>query len=245
LTFPLRTLDLSASIYRVREGTFGLVPDMEVSGNAWDATYRAGGPRHMRWVAELGMAPQHDDGAEDRRMTWDATIARLMGGYVAMRLHHPARIYPRGVGAGIFRPSRGSQSLGGEYSIDGAYLIDGTWHIDGGSTIAYVGTDAARYTDALHMTGLWPSATVFHAGDHFETGGNLYMVTATCVSDANGECTVPFLWKLWKPALEGDQINLHKPSARFVLASKDSGVQRYDLVFGAASLSGIEIPYVE
>lgn len=245
MTFPLHTLDLSASIYRVREGTFGLVPDMEISSGSWSTSYRTGGPRHMRWIAELAMAPMFDDGDEDRRMTWDATVARMMGGYIAMRLYHPARVYPRGVGAGIFRPRDGSQSLGGQYTIDGAYLIDGVWHIDGGSTLAYVGAAAPRYADAIHMTGLWPSSTVFVPGDHFELGGNLYMVTDICVSDASGECTVPFLWKLWKPALEGDQINLHKPTGRFVLASKDTGVQRYDLVFGATSLEATEIPYVD
>jgi hypothetical protein len=245
MTSPLQTLDLSASIYRVTEGTFGLVTDAELSTAAWGSIFRMGGPRHMRWIAELAMAPQYDDGFEDRRMTWDATVARMMGGFIGMRLHHPARIYPRGFGAGIYRPGTGSKSLGGKHAIDGGHLVDGVYYLDGGSTLAYVGSDARRYADAIHMTGLWPSSKVFHAGDHFGLGGNLYMVTDNCTSDANGECTVPFLWRLWKPALAGDRIELHQPTARFVLASADEGKQSYSSLIGSTSLSAVEVPYVE
>lgn len=245
MTFPLKTIDLAESIYRVTEGTFGLVPDAEISTAAWGNVARMGGPRHMRWIAELTMAPQYDDGAEDRRMTWDATVARMMGGFVATRLHHPARIYPRGFGAGIYRPGTGKASVGGQHTIDGGHLIDGVYHLDGGSTLAYVGADAPRYADSILMVGLWPSSVVFHAGDHFGLGGNLYMVTDKCVSDEDGRCMVPFLWKLWKPALAGDRIELHQPSARFVLASADEGRQSYSSLVGATSLSAVEVPYVE
>lgn len=245
MSFPLRTIDLAASIYRVREASFGLVPDSEIAPGSWGVGYRTGGPRHMRWVAELDMAPLYDDGDEDRRMTWDATVARMMGGHVAMRLYHPARIYPRGVGAGVYRPGHGKASLGGQHTIDGQYLIDGAFHIDGGSTVAYVAEDAPRYADSIVMTGLWPSSTVFHPGDHFGLGGNLYMVTDHCVSDANGECRVPFLWRLWKGALAGDRIDLHQPTARFVLSSSDGGPQSYGMIVGAASLSAIEVPDVD
>lgn len=245
MTFPLKTLDLAASIYRVAEGSFGLVPDAEISTAAWGTAFRMNGPRHMRFIAELTMAPQYDDGHEDRRMTWDAMVARLMGGFVAMRLYHPARQYPRGFGAGIFRPGTGSKSVADKHVIDGQYLIDGAYKIDGGSTIAYVAEDAPRYADSIVMSGLWPSSKVFHAGDHFEVGGNLYMVADDCLSDSSGNCRVPFLWRLWKPALTGDRINLHQPTARFVLASKDEGVQHYSVLLGATSLSAVEVPHVE
>lgn len=244
MDYPIKTLDLSASIYRVAEGTFGLVPDVEISTAAWGSLFRMSGPRHMRWVADLEMAPQYDDGFEDGRMTWDATVARMLGGYVAMRLYHPARVYPRGYGAGVFRPGTGSQSLGGKHVIDGQYLIDGAYKIDGGSTIAYVAEDAPRYADSLVMSGLWPSSKVFHMGDHFGLGGNLHMVTDDCQSDADGKCRVPFLWRLWKPALSGDRIELHKPTARFVLSSKDEGMQHYSTLIGATSLNAVEVPYV-
>lgn len=245
MSFPSKTLDLSESIYRVTEGTFGLVPDVEISTAAWGNLLRMGGPRHMRWIAELNMAPQYDDGSEDRRMTWDATVARMMGGFIATRLYHPARQYPRGLGAGIFRPGIGWKSVGGQHVIDGQHLIDGAYKIDGGSTIACVAEDAPRYADSIVMSGLWPSSKVFHAGDHFEVGGNLYMVTDACVSDASGNCRVPFLWRLWKPALTGDRINLKEPSARFVLSSADEGRQTYSSLIGATSLSAVEVPYVE
>lgn len=248
MTFPLTTLDLPASIYRVKEGTFGLVPDSEIFTSSWGDGIRVSGPRHMRWMAELSMAPQYDDRDEDRRMTWDVTMARMMGGYVAMRLYHPARVYPKGVGAGIFRVPIGVDSAGGVLNIDGQYFIEGTtgvFAIDGGSTVAYVGEDTPRYADSIPVTGLWPSSTVFHPGDHFGLGGNLYMVTDKCVSDASGNCRVPFLWRLWKPALEGDRIELHKPTGRFVLSSKDSGSQQYSMLVGATALSAVEVPYVE
>lgn len=245
MAFPLKTFDLKDSLYRVRTGTFGLVPDTELFTAPWGNTLRINGPRHMRWIADLEMAPQFDDGTEDRRMSWDVDMARAMGGHVAMRLWHPARIYPRGAGAGIYRNNGGPVSLGGSYTIDGSYLIDGAWRIDGGSTIAYVEEAAGRYADSVVMNGLWPSSTVFHPGDHFGLGGNLYMVSDHCESDAAGKCRVPFLWKLWRPALAGDRIDLKKPTARFVLANKESGTQQYSTVFGAASLSAIEVPYVE
>lgn len=246
MAFPIKTLDLAASIYRVSEGSFGLVPDAEISTASWGNVFRMNGPRHMRWVAELAMAVQYDDGVEDRRMTWDATVARMMGGFVAMRLYHPYRRYPRGFGAGVFRPAAfGKASLGDQYDIDGQYLVDGAYHIDGGSTLAYVAEDAPRYADSIVMSGLWPSSKVFHAGDHFEVGGNLYMVSDACMSDASGNCRVPFLWRLWKPALTGDRINLKEPTARFVLASADEGRQTYSNLIGATSLNAVEVPNVE
>lgn len=245
MTFPLKTIDLADSIYCVTEGSFGLVPDAEISTAAWGNVFRMNGPRHMRWVAELTMALLYDDCFEDRRMTWDATVARMMGGYVAMRLYHPARRYPRGLGAGIYRPGTGSASVGGQHVIDGQYLVDGAYHIDGGSTLAYVAEDAPRYADSIVMSGLWPSSKVFHAGDHFEVGGNLYMVADDCLSDSSGNCRVPFLWRLWKPVLVGDRINLKEPTARFVLASADEGRQTYSSLIGATSLSAVEVPNVE
>lgn len=245
MNFPERTIDLEDSIFRVTDGSFGLVPDAELTSGGWSNLFRVSGPRHMRWIANLTMAPQYDDGVEDRRMSWDATMARLMGGYVAMRIYHPFRIYPRGLGAGIYRPGYDSASVGGEYEIDGQYLIDGAYHIDGGSTLAYVAEDAPRYADSIVMSGLWPSSTVFHPGDHFEVGGNLHMVTDRCISDSAGECRIPFLWKLWKPAIAGDRINLHKPTARFVLSSADDGQQTYGLIVGATALNAVEVPHVD
>lgn len=245
MTYPFKTFDLSESIYRVASGTFGLVPDSEISTSSWGTMFRMNGPRHMRWVSDLEMAPQYDNGSEDSRMTWDASMARALGGYVAMRLYHPARMYPRGFGAGIYRPCTDSASIGGQYVIDGQHLVDGAYHIDGGSTLAYVDETAPRYADSVVMRGLWPSSKVFHDGDHFELGGNLYMVSGDCHSDADGRCRVSFLWRLWKPAVAGDRINLHKPTGRFVLSSKDEGMQSYSMLIGATSLSAVEVPVVD
>lgn len=245
MTFPIHIIDLPASIIQPVQATFRLLPEGEVSGGAWSPVPRSAGPRHMRWSCDMQMENLRDDGFEDQRATWDITVARMQGGAIACRLFHPARRLPRGVGAGIWRTSTDSDHVGGSYLIDGAYYIDGAWRIIGGSTIAYVGTAAPRYANALHMTGLVPNATVFHAGDHFETGGNLYMVSANCESDANGEATVPFVWKLWKGALEGDQINLRDPAGRFILVSKETGAQAYTSLFGNASIQAAEVPYVE
>lgn len=243
MTFPIQTIDLSESIFRAVEGTFRLIPDVEISTGQWDATPRASGPRHMRWSFDLTMAPLYDDGDEDRRMTWDITVARMQGGAIALRAYHPARLAPRGFGAGIHRV--GTQIIGGDlYNIDDIYLVDGH-HIDGsGSGYAYVAAEAPRYAEAIQMTGLVPSALVFRQGDHFSTGGNLYMVSDDCRSDADGRSTVPFLWKLWKPALIGDRIDLIRPTGRFVIASKDGGEQRYTTLFGDASLQAIEVPHI-
>lgn len=245
MSFPFKTIDIPESVYRVTEGAFGLVPDVEISTAAWGNLFRVSGPRHMRWVADLTMADMMACGAEDARMTWDATVARMMGGYVAARLYHPARVYPRGVGAGVFRSGYERETLGDGYVIDDRYLIDGVYHIDGGSTLGYAEEDAPRYADSMVMTGLWPSATVLLAGDHFETGGNLYMVTDKVISDAGGKARVPFLWRLWKPVLAGDRINFHKPTARFVLSSADVGRQTYTSLIGSASLSAVEVPHVD
>lgn len=241
MTFPLKTIDIEDSLYGVEKATFRLVPDQETSGGEWSPGMRVGGPRSMRWRCSLTMRPYQ----EHERMRWDIMVARAQGGLVAVRLHHPAHGYPRGVGSGIFQSMMQPTSLGGKFSVDDGYLLDGVHYIDGGSTIAYVAADAPRYADAIHMAGLWPSSRVFLAGDHFETGGNLYMVADDCLSDANGECMVPFLWRLWKPALAGDRINLHKPSGRFVFAARDTGEQVYNGSIGTATLQAVEIPEYE
>lgn len=238
--FPGGTIDHDPDLYGVERATFHLEADGVESNDAWDFGRRIGPPRAMRWHCDLQYGPFDDD----QRIRWDALIARTMGGYVAMRLHHPARHYPRGVGGGIYWSSGARLSIGGSYSIDGGHLVDGVHAIEGGTTIAYIGSDTARYADSLHMTGLWPSSTAFLPGDHFETGGNLYMVTDTAVSDANGECTVPFVWKLWKPALTGDAINLHKPTGRFVISGRAAAAQIYEGAIGRATLTAVEVPYI-
>jgi hypothetical protein len=244
MSFPRRTIDLASTIYRPVSGTFHLTPEGEYFTGAFSALPRSTGPRHMRWMCDLEMAPLHDNGLEDTRMTWEATIARLQGSFVAMRLFDPTRGLPRGKGAGIYRVAH-RLFAGDQFEIDGQYLIDGEYHITDGSSIAYVAQDEARYADSIVMTGLVPNETVFRAGDHFSLGGNLYMVSDDALSDENGESRVRFLWKLWKPALEGDRIDLCNPTGRFVMTDQNGGMLNKQPIVGSASLAAIEVPYVE
>jgi hypothetical protein len=246
MSYPIHTIDLPADLFRVQSNSFRLTPEGEFSTGQWAPTPRSTGPRFDRWTAKLDFGPFTKGASGDLRFKWEVFVARLRGTAVAFRMWDPLRVYPRGVGAGIWNPRspNGRRSLG-QYTIDGANLIDGIYHIDDGSTIAYVGSDAARYADALHITGLVPSATVFKAGDHIEVGGNLYMIMDDALSDANGETTVLLAWRLWKPALVGDQVNLHKPTGRFVLLSPDEGTMQRSQATGEASIQAIEVPYLD
>jgi hypothetical protein len=158
----------------------------------------------------------------------------------------PWRVLPRGAGAGIWNPrdSAGRRSTG-SYVIDGSYYIDGHYTIDGGSTIAYVGEDAERYADSVVMSGLVPSTVAFKTGDDFEVGGNLYRVMDDVTSDSSGVARVTLSWRLWKPAVAGDRINLYQPCGRFVLTDADQGVIQRSFYSGEASIDAIEVPYVD
>lgn len=244
MSFPLRTIDFPKSALRVSESTFHLSTEGEYSTGAFSPTPRSTGPRHQRWRTDVSTTALSDIDGEDQRMTWEATIASLQGTFIAMKLYHPARILPRGKGAGLYRI--GHQHYHGDgYLIDGQYRIDGEYEIVDGSPYAYVAEDAARYDDTIVMTSLVPSELVFRRGDHFGLGGNLYMIMDDATSDENGEVRVRFLWKLWKPALTGDRIDLFQPTARFVLTSQDGGTMTHVPLFGTASFSAIEVPYVE
>lgn len=246
MSYPLHTIDLPCRLFRTQGGSFRLVPEGEYFTGQWAPTPRATGPRFERWSAKLDFGPFTKGADGDLRFEFEVWVKRLGGTSVAFKMWDPLRVYPRGVGAGIWNPRHpnGRQSQG-RYTIDGAYLIDGIYHIDDGSTLAYVGSDAARYADALHLTGLVPSAVVFKAGDHIEVGGNLYMIMDEAVSDANGETTVLLAWRLHKPHLAGDQVNLHKPTGRFVLLTPDEGTMQRSYSTGQASIQAIEVPYLE
>lgn len=246
MSFPIHTIDLPCRLFRVEGGSFRLITEGEFSTGQWTSTPRATGPRFERWSAKIDLLPFLKGANGDLRFEYEAWVARLHGTSVAFNMFDPLRVYPRGAGAGIWNPRypNGRQSQG-QYNIDGAYLIDGIYHIDGGSTYAYVGTDAARYADALHLTGLVPSATVFKVGDHISVGGNLYMIMDEAVTDANGETTVLLAWKLHKPQLEGDRVDLHKPTGRFVLTAPDEGTMIRQGSSGQASISAIEVPFLD
>lgn len=250
MSYPLHTIDLPGRLFRIQGGSFRLVPEGEFSTGQWAPTPRSTGPRFERWTAKLDFAPFTKGANGDLRFEFEVWVKRLGGTSVAFRMWDPLRVYPRGVGAGIWNPRYPNALQNrGEYKIDGAYMVvgdDGKYYqIEGGSTLAYVGSDTARYSDALHLTGLVPSATVFKAGDHIEVGGNLYMIMDEAVSDANGETTVLLAWRLWKPALVGDQVNLHKPTGRFVLLNPEEGTMQRQYSTGQASIQAIEVPFLE
>jgi len=246
MSFPINTIDLPCRLFRVQGGSFRLVPEGEYSTGQWAATPRSTGPRFERWSAKIDLVPFMKGASGDLRFEYEAWVARLHGTAVAFRMWDPLRVLPRGVGAGIWNPKdgRGRRNLG-QYNIDGSFLIDGEHNIEDGDVAAYVGSDAPRYADALHLTGLVPSATVFKIGDHISVGGNLYMVMDEAVSDANGETTVLLAWKLWKPALVGDRVELYRPTGRFVLSAPDEGTLTRSYSTGQASISAIEVPYLE
>lgn len=243
MSFPIRTIDLPCELLLPVGGTFHHKPIGEFSQGQWLPYNRATGIRQKLWAAEIQAADFNKGQRGDRRFEFEAFIDRLDGTSVAFRLWDPWRIYPRGMGAGIWNPRypNGKQSQG-QYHIDVTHHIDGVYHIDGGSTLAYVAEDAERYADSLLMTGLVPSALVFKVGDDFEVGGNLYRVMDDATSDANGMARVLLSWRLWKPALAGDRINLHKPTGRFVMVDADQGVIQRANAGGQASFQAIEVP---
>lgn len=246
MSFPLHTIDLPCQFFRVQGGSFRLVPEGEFSTGQWAPTPRSTGPRFDRWTAKLDLAPFMKGANGDLRFEWEAWVARLGGTSVAFRMWDPLRVLPRAAAAGIWNPKdgRGRRNLG-QHNIDGSYLVDGEYGVEDGATTAYVASDAARYSDALHLSGMVPSATVLKIGDHISVGGNLYMVMDEAVSDANGETTILIAWKLWKPALAGDQVNLYRPSARFVLMSPDEGTLQRSYSTGQTSIQAIEVPFLE
>lgn len=246
MTYPIRTIDLPSDLFRVQGGTFRLSTEGEFSSGQWSATPRSTGPRQSRWTAQLDLLPFMRGADGDLRFRWEVFIARLGGTSVAFRMCDPLRVLPRGAGAGIWNPRNpnGRRSLG-EYSIGGGYLIDGAYHIDAGSTFAYVGSDTPRYADTLRIRGLVPSTLVFKAGDQIGVGGNLYMIMDDAVSDATGETRALISWRLWKPALAGDRVELRRPTARFVLRSGDEGTMTRSFSTGQASIAAVEIPHVE
>lgn len=243
MAWPIHTIDLPETIFRPRGGTMQLVPDTEREAGGWSAIPRSGGPRHMLWRCELEMATMgwRPDLGVDQVQSWEASIARLAGTTNAFRIWDPYRRLPLGVGAGIYRRMPSGQT----WLIDGSYEIDGGYAIEGGSPYATVETDAPRYANVVHMSGFVPSSTVLRDGDLFGLGGNLYMVNGDHLSDSAGEASIAFLWQLWKPALAGDQVQLVGATGRFVLAEVDGGTLRRNLVHGEASLTAVEVPYVD
>lgn len=246
MAYPIATYDLPCDLLLPIAGSFHHRAIAEATQGQWLPIVRSGGPRQKLWAATLQAAPFTKGALGDRRFAFEAFIDRLSGTAAAFRMHDPWRVLPRGVGAGIWNPRQpnGRQSPG-SYLIDGAYAIDGGYQIDGGSTIAYVEENAARYADSIVVSGLVASATVFLTGDDIEVGGNLYRVMDDAVSDGDGVASVSISWRLWKPALAGDQVNLHRPRGRFALVDAEQGiVQRY-LAGGEASISAVEVPYVD
>lgn len=237
-SFPSAAIDIDSSIYRVKAGTFHLMADSEYFTGGKSIAPRSTGPRHMRWSCDLQMTTMSAKDGDDKTQKWEATMARVKSRPFTMRLYDPSKRLPSGKGAGIYRGQTGATV----YQIDSQYQIDGQYGILGGATVAQVATAAERYADTLHLKGLLASSTVFKDGDHIEVGGNLYMVNGDAKSNSSGETTVRILWKLWKPALVGDVVNLQNPTGRFMLRNIDGGLLNRTLNLAAATLSAIEIP---
>lgn len=246
MSFPIRTIDLPCELLLPVGGSMHHRPIGEFSQGAWTPVPRAAGVRQKLWAATVQPADFKKGPRGDRRFEFEAFIDRLDGTSVAFRLWDPWRVYPRGVGAGVWNPrdTTGRHSLG-DYHIDGAHHIDGVYHIDGGSTIAYVAEAAPRYADSIVMTGLVPDALVFKVGDDFEVGGNLYRVMDDALSDSDGNARVSFSWKLWRQAVAGDRINLHRPCGRFVLIDAEQGIIQRTYWSGQTSFQAIEVPVYE
>lgn len=244
--FPLRTIDLPCDLLLPVGGSFQHRAFGEFTQGQWLPYTRATGIRQKLWTPVVELASFQPGERGDRRFEFEAFIDRLSGTTVAFRLFDPWRILPRGIGAGIWNPREpnGRRSTG-SHVIDGAYFVDGKYRIDSGSTLAYVEEDAPRYADSIMMSGLVPDALAFKVGDDFEVGGNLYRVMDDARSDAAGRSRVLLSWRLWKPALAGDRINLHRPSGRFVLADVDQGIIQRSFSVGQASIQAIEVPVTE
>lgn len=234
--FPTRTLDIAETIYRVRANSFGRITLGEWSPSAFTPTPRMGGPRHRLWATEV----ETTNLTLAQAQAWDALMDRLGSGSFAVRIWDPARQLPLGAGAGLARTGAPA-----EYLIDGTYYIDGDYTLSGGSAHAYLDADAARHADLVVMTGLVPSSVVFEPGDLFELGDNLYSVIDQAVSDASGVAGVRFAAPLWKAALAGDRVNLHRPTGRFMLADLNAGFTRRADLSATAGFRAVEVPVLE
>lgn len=231
MSVNFRTVGFPEHLFLIKQGSFDLYNFQTGSQSVLSRAVRAGGMVEQRWGADLETGQL----LYDEWMEWSSFMARLEGQVVLFTLRAPLPLLPRGAGAGF---AAGNDPL----AITGT-TITGTTILQGGTT-ALVAAAAPRYARAIKLKGLKPSALVFDHGDLFGLGGNLYKVVAKVTSDAGGNATVRFRWRLWKPAAAGDLVTLSRPTCRVVLKSADSGrvtVTAPDL--GNASLSVQEVPY--
>jgi hypothetical protein len=232
MTTIFRTISLPEHLFKVKSGSF----DFEVRATGSDSILSGfvvvDGFVEMRWACQLELGTME-------RVFWQefsAWRASLMGQRTLFVVSHPGQILPLGGGAG-YAPNNPI------YPITGTTLTGTT--IRTGATTCLIKQSARRHARVVLMKALPANALIFKRGDVFGLGGNLYRVDGKVFSDANGECRVPFLFRLWKGAREGDIVTLRNPTCRMQLKTPNEGTLQLSApLFGNAGFSAHEVPFL-
>ncbi len=215
-SFTIRTRSLfSSSPLRRSRRVFGSIVDL--------------------WVAQL----TYDQLPPEIWLSLDAMLSRLDGPSGIIRMWDAARYLPRGVAAGINIDS--TTTIGSPFS-DGTYFTDGTGWLDA-STYGVVDGRQEVGSDTIVIGGLIADQAIsLEAGDLFEVGGYLYMVTVRAASNASGKALAMIRPRLRTTVLPGDPIKFAYPTSPFQLADDDQGsVEVSAPVFGSFGLSLVEL----
>lgn len=226
-----RTIALPDHLFNVKAGSFDFEVRATGSESILSGFVRVDGFVELKWACELEMA------VEERKFwqEFSAWRASVSGQLVLFAIHHPGQPLPLGAGAGYAK----NNPL---YPITGVTITGTT--IRTGATTCLVKRAARRGAQAVLMEGLKPSSLVFAPGDVFGLGGNLYKIIGKVFADANGECRVPFRYRLWKGAKKGDIVTLRNPTCRMQLKTPNEGMPRLSAPnFGQASFSAREVPF--
>lgn len=240
----IRTIDFPSHLMRVQENSFRLRPIGEAFQSSYNPTPRASGPRYKLWSASITANYLHETNDHDQRFEWEAFVHSLDGMATAFTLWDAARTLPKGAAAGLSK-SVVSTEYKRVLADSSEQQFTTTSKLISGSTYALLDADAARYADEIVLSGLVANATVFRAGDLIGIGGNLHEVQQLAISDASGRSAIRLNNRLWRPALEGDQVTVVKPTGRFILASNDEGITTRNTVTASGSMSVMEFPYHE
>lgn len=232
MAINFRTIGFPERLYLVKAATFDLYNYQAGSESMLSRMMSAGGMKEQRWAADAETGNMQSE----EWLEWQSLMARLEGQVVLFNMRAPTPILPRGAGAGF--------ALGNDPVTITGTTIAGTTILQGGTT-CLVAAGAPRYARRIKLKRLKPSSLVLTHGDRFGLGGNLYKVVAKVYSDEDGNATVPFRWRLWKPAAAGDIVTLNGPTCRVQLKTANEGRVRVTAPnIGTTALSVVEVPFI-
>lgn len=234
----ITTTELDRSWYRISSGTFRLETTRPVFNGSLNNFIQAGSATFQRWVCDFNFVIME-------RKDWqplEAFFTNIQDGNYAFTLYDSSKALPLGEGAG-FDPNSENFAIVDEDMSE--YFLEGGFY--DGATHCHIRDEAKRHSNIIVVKNLPANTLVLRSGDNFSLGGNLYQTTGDCRTDANGEVSIYFKWKLHKPALPNDIINFRNPTGRFILVDPESGViNKLPAHLGEASaLKAIEVPYYE